>query len=201
MDLIKYPRTPHVAGLRQKAGDEDLPVVPLHTLNGTHLVIEEKVDGANSVISFDADDKLYLQSQIRRGWRPPKKEILALISRERRAEAAAADQKGRGGAGSLPGLPWPPLLPQIIAEIRLASAELGKGLRALVNIRVALPGVRAGYVLSEAIMNNLQVFVAVAVVTASAAWCRGAAICDLFSTGVGADEKTLLSTGSPDDPL
>ena len=63
MDIIKYPRTQHVEGSRLQRGDEDLDVVPLRALWGKHLVVEEKVDGANSGISFDAGQKLYLQSR------------------------------------------------------------------------------------------------------------------------------------------
>ena len=63
MDIIKYPRTRHVEGSRLQKGDEDLDVVPLRALYGKHLVIEEKVDGANTGISFDSDYKLHLQSR------------------------------------------------------------------------------------------------------------------------------------------
>ena len=63
MDIIKYPRTCHVAGSRLQRGDEDLEIVPVESLRGRHMVIEEKQDGANSGISFDASGKLYLQSR------------------------------------------------------------------------------------------------------------------------------------------
>ncbi len=63
MDIIKYPRTRHVEGSRLQKGDEDLDIVPLSELYGKHLVIEEKVDGANSGISFDSTEKLHLQSR------------------------------------------------------------------------------------------------------------------------------------------
>jgi hypothetical protein len=63
MELIKYPRTRHVEGSRLQNGDEDLESVPLHSLYGKHLVIEEKVDGANSGISFGTDGKQFLQSR------------------------------------------------------------------------------------------------------------------------------------------
>jgi hypothetical protein len=61
--IIKYPRTRHVEGSRLQRGDEDLDVVPLSQLYGKHLIIEEKVDGANSGISFDATEHLLLQSR------------------------------------------------------------------------------------------------------------------------------------------
>lgn len=63
MDIIKYPRTQHVEGSRLQQGDEDLEQVPLSSLWGKHLVIEEKQDGANSGISFDGNEKLHLQSR------------------------------------------------------------------------------------------------------------------------------------------
>jgi hypothetical protein len=50
--IYKYPRTLHIRGSRLQAGDEDLADVPLESLKGKHLVIEEKFDGANCAISF-----------------------------------------------------------------------------------------------------------------------------------------------------
>src|SRR4051794_33918056 len=61
--LHKYPRTLHVVGSRQQPGDEDLEVVPFATLARRHLVVEEKVDGANAALSFDATGRLFLQSR------------------------------------------------------------------------------------------------------------------------------------------
>ncbi len=63
ISICKYPRTPHVEGSGIQRGDEDLTVLPLRDLRGKHLVIEEKVDGANSAISFDAEGQLLLQSR------------------------------------------------------------------------------------------------------------------------------------------
>ena len=63
MQILKYPRTRHVQGSRLQTGDEDLEQVSLRELCGKHLVIEEKQDGANSGISFDAEGKLHLQSR------------------------------------------------------------------------------------------------------------------------------------------
>jgi len=61
--LIKYPRTPHVEGSRLQPGDEDLSQIRFEALAGRHLVIEEKIDGANSAISFDEEGSLLLQSR------------------------------------------------------------------------------------------------------------------------------------------
>jgi len=61
--IIKYPRTPHVEGSRLQPGDEDLNQIPFENLAGRHLVIEEKIDGANSALSFDDQGNLLLQSR------------------------------------------------------------------------------------------------------------------------------------------
>jgi hypothetical protein len=61
--LHKYPRTHHLAGSRLQPGDEDLTSTPLPDLAGRHLVVEEKVDGANAAISFDATGRMWLQSR------------------------------------------------------------------------------------------------------------------------------------------
>jgi hypothetical protein len=61
--LRKYPRTPHLAGSRLQPGDADLDQVPFADLAGRYLVVEEKLDGANSAISFAADGVLLLQSR------------------------------------------------------------------------------------------------------------------------------------------
>lgn len=61
--IHKYPRTPHVEGSRLQPGDEDLSQIPFDAIRGRHLVIEEKCDGANSAVSFDANGKLLLQSR------------------------------------------------------------------------------------------------------------------------------------------
>lgn len=62
-ELIKYPRTPHLSGSRLQPGDEDLSQIPFSDIRGKHLVVEEKCDGANTAISFDAGGKLLLQSR------------------------------------------------------------------------------------------------------------------------------------------
>lgn len=61
--IFKYPRTRHIEGSRLQYGDEDLECVPFAEVAGKFLVIEEKVDGANSGISFDSDANLLLQSR------------------------------------------------------------------------------------------------------------------------------------------
>ena len=61
--IRKYPRTPHLEGSRLQPGDEDLSQIPFSAIAGRHLVIEEKIDGANSAISFDGDCNLLLQSR------------------------------------------------------------------------------------------------------------------------------------------
>jgi hypothetical protein len=61
--LRKFPRTPHLEGSRLQPGDADLASVPFDTVRGRYLVVEEKLDGANAAISFDADGGLRLQSR------------------------------------------------------------------------------------------------------------------------------------------
>lgn len=61
--IFKYPRTPHIEGSRFQPGDEDLECVPFAQLKGKFIVIEEKLDGANSGISFDRNGVLRLQSR------------------------------------------------------------------------------------------------------------------------------------------
>ena len=61
--IIKYPRTRHLEGSRLQAGDEDLSQVPFSAILGKNIVIEEKIDGANTAISFDGDGNLLLQSR------------------------------------------------------------------------------------------------------------------------------------------
>lgn len=63
MELLKYPRTQHIEGSRLQAGDEDLDSIPFSAIKGRHVVVEEKLDGANSGISFSPDGKLLIQSR------------------------------------------------------------------------------------------------------------------------------------------
>ncbi len=62
-EIRKYPRTPHLAGSHLQPGDEDLAQVAFSNIKGRNLVIEEKIDGANSAISFDDNGQLLLQSR------------------------------------------------------------------------------------------------------------------------------------------
>ena len=63
MKLIKYPRTPHIEGSRLQPGDEDLSQIPFRLIQGKHIVVEEKVDGANTAVSFSDRGELLLQSR------------------------------------------------------------------------------------------------------------------------------------------
>lgn len=70
--MRKYPRTPHIDGSRLQPGDEDLERIPFSAIKGKRLVVEEKVDGANSAVSFGPDGELLLQSRghyLRGGYR------------------------------------------------------------------------------------------------------------------------------------
>jgi hypothetical protein len=61
--IFKYPRTHHIQGSRSQPGDEDLDTVPFAAISDRPVVVEEKVDGANSAISFDTAGNLRLQSR------------------------------------------------------------------------------------------------------------------------------------------
>jgi hypothetical protein len=61
--LYKYPRTHHLQGSRLQPGDTDLEAVPWSEVIDRHVVAEEKLDGANAGLSFDAIGKLWLQSR------------------------------------------------------------------------------------------------------------------------------------------
>jgi hypothetical protein len=64
MDQIrKYPRTQHIINSRLQPGDEDFNAVGFEAIESRHVVVEEKLDGANSAISFDAGGNLLLQSR------------------------------------------------------------------------------------------------------------------------------------------
>lgn len=60
--IIKYPRTPHLLGSQIQKGD-DLEIVSPAEFEGRFLVVEEKLDGANSAISFENEDTIILQSR------------------------------------------------------------------------------------------------------------------------------------------
>lgn len=59
----KYPRTRHIEGSRLQPGDEDLDAVPFSRIAGRHVVVEEKMDGANVGIRFAPAGRLVLQSR------------------------------------------------------------------------------------------------------------------------------------------
>lgn len=61
--IHKYPRTQHIEGSRLQPGDEDLSSVPFAEIFGRNLVVEEKMDGANAAVRFDAHGALLLQSR------------------------------------------------------------------------------------------------------------------------------------------
>lgn len=61
--MLKYPRTQHLQGSRLQDGDEDLSQIPFSEIFGKYIVIEEKIDGANSAVSFDGNGTLFLQSR------------------------------------------------------------------------------------------------------------------------------------------
>ncbi|MCB9568265.1 MAG: RNA ligase family protein [Myxococcales bacterium] len=61
--MIKYPRTHHLEGSRLQRGDHDLAAVPFAAIRGRFVVVEEKMDGANVGVSFDAGGELLLQSR------------------------------------------------------------------------------------------------------------------------------------------
>lgn len=61
--ILKYPRTPHLEGSRLQPGDSAADQAPLASLVGRHVVIEEKLDGANTGLSFSGAADLLLQSR------------------------------------------------------------------------------------------------------------------------------------------
>ena len=62
MTIVKYPRTRHLEGSRLQIGD-DANDKPVSELAGEDLVVEEKLDGSNTAVSFGPDDALRLQSR------------------------------------------------------------------------------------------------------------------------------------------
>ena len=65
--MHKYPRTRHIEGSRLQPGDEDLSAAPWAEIAGRHLVIEEKMDGANCGVSFSPDGKQLAVVHLDRG--------------------------------------------------------------------------------------------------------------------------------------
>lgn len=62
LEILKYPRTPHLRGSRLQVGDQ-ADTVAYEALAGRHIVVEEKLDGANVALSFGGDGSLLLQSR------------------------------------------------------------------------------------------------------------------------------------------
>lgn len=62
-EIIKYPRTKHLEGSKLQKGDEDLSQIPFDALKGRQIVVEEKLDGANTGISFSESYDMLLQSR------------------------------------------------------------------------------------------------------------------------------------------
>ncbi len=58
--IYKYPRTPHIQGSRLQPGDEDLESIPFSNIASKYLIVEEKIDGANTAISFSPDGQMGL---------------------------------------------------------------------------------------------------------------------------------------------
>jgi len=91
--MFKYPRTQHVRGSRFQHGDHDLEAVPWEELAGKHLVVEEKMDGANCGISFSETGELQLQSRghyLRGGPREKHFDLLKQWSSARQTELFCA---------------------------------------------------------------------------------------------------------------
>ncbi|MEM6618250.1 MAG: RNA ligase family protein [Pseudomonadota bacterium] len=62
MVILKFPRTRHAEGSRLQRGDL-ADEEPMARLLSEPLVVEEKLDGANAGLSFDATGQLHLQSR------------------------------------------------------------------------------------------------------------------------------------------
>lgn len=58
--ILKYPRTRHILGSGLQKGD-DGDFAGMSELGNKHLVIEEKIDGANTGVSFNSDGEIKLQ--------------------------------------------------------------------------------------------------------------------------------------------
>lgn len=71
LELFKYPSTGHLEGSRLQPGDAAGPApgrrnathTPYAALASRHIVVEEKLDGANCGVSFGAGGQLLLQSR------------------------------------------------------------------------------------------------------------------------------------------
>lgn len=62
-ELFKYPRTRHLESSRLQFGDSAHDQLAYRDLQGRHIVVEEKLDGANAAVSFSEAGELLLQSR------------------------------------------------------------------------------------------------------------------------------------------
>lgn len=60
--ITKYPSTLHLEGSALQHGDKKV-LIPYSAIQGKWITLEEKVDGAQSGVSFDKDATQYLQSR------------------------------------------------------------------------------------------------------------------------------------------
>ena len=61
--ILKYPRTPHLEGSCLQVAEKDKLRVPYSELAGKFIVVERKMDGANSAVSISDSGDLLLQSR------------------------------------------------------------------------------------------------------------------------------------------
>ena len=61
--VYKYPKTYHLVGSGLPQSKKAKAKVPFEAIASRHLVVEEKMDGANVAISFDSTGKLLLQNR------------------------------------------------------------------------------------------------------------------------------------------
>ena len=63
VDIVKFPRTPHLEGSALQPGDDDVPQQRRRSLEGFEVVVTEKLDGINIGLRFDAAGKSWLFSR------------------------------------------------------------------------------------------------------------------------------------------
>lgn len=63
MDFVKYPRTKHIEGSKFTCDPIDLKKTKLNSVEGKHLVIEEKMDGTQVGIFFESRYQSRIQSR------------------------------------------------------------------------------------------------------------------------------------------
>lgn len=62
VDIVKFPRTPHLEGSELQPGDDDVPRMYRRALEG-EVVVTEKLDGINVGLRFDASGRPWLFSR------------------------------------------------------------------------------------------------------------------------------------------